>query len=378
MLGIGGAAKYSAFRGRGLPAEANRALSHTLRLGGVFALACLAAGLFFAVPIARAMGAAGDTFEMCRTYLRVILLFAPAFLLNNIMLAFARNEGAPHLAIWAMLGGSLSNVALDYVFIFPLDMGIFGAVFATGLAPCISLSILFPFLLGKRRCFRAKDAGISARLIGGICSAGFPSLVTELSSGIVMFVFNGILLGLHGTAGVAAYGIVANLSLVVLSMYTGIAQGIQPLVSRYYGRKEEGNIHRALRYALGTVAVLSAAAYAGIFLGAESVASLFNSGRDPGLQALAVPGLRIYFTGCLFAGANIVLASCLAATGQAKPAGLISLARGFFVILPLALILPKAWGATGLWSAFPVTELLVCLLGAALYRRSGGVLSGEI
>ena len=71
-------------------------------------------------------------FTMAQTYLRVILLFSPAFLMNNVLLCFVRNDGAPQLSMAAMIGGSLSNVVLDWVFIFPCGMGIFGAVFATG------------------------------------------------------------------------------------------------------------------------------------------------------------------------------------------------------------------------------------------------------
>ena len=91
---------------------------------------------------------------MTRTYLQVILLFAPAFMLNNLILCFVRNDGAPGLAMAGMIGGSLSNIVLDWVFIFPCGMGIFGAVFATGLAPVISLLILSPHFIFRRNRFR--------------------------------------------------------------------------------------------------------------------------------------------------------------------------------------------------------------------------------
>lgn len=126
-------------------------------------------------------------------------------------------------------------------------------------------------------------------------------------------------------------------------MYTGIAQGIQPLVSRYYGRKEEGNIHRALRYALGTVAVLSAAAYAGIFLGAESVA-LCQQWKGPRFAGSCCSRAEDLFHGLPVYGDKyrVGLLPCRDRPGQAGGAYLSG--GGFFVILPLAFILPKAWG----------------------------------
>ena len=88
------------------------------------------------------LGADSSTLPMTTTYLRTILCFAPFFISNNILIAFARNDSAPRLSMAAMLAGSLSNIILDYIFIFPLDMGMFGAAFATGLAPIISMGIL--------------------------------------------------------------------------------------------------------------------------------------------------------------------------------------------------------------------------------------------
>lgn len=160
---------------------------------------------------------------MSKTYLQVILLFAPAFLMNNVLLCFVRNDGAPQLSMAAMIGGSLSNVVLDWVFIFPCQMGIFGAAFATGLAPIISMMILSPHFIRKNNQFHFAKCMPEIRRFVRILSSGVPSLVTEVSSGIVIIVFNSILLNLAGNVGVAAYGVIANLSLVIIAIYTGIA-----------------------------------------------------------------------------------------------------------------------------------------------------------
>ena len=77
------------------------------------------------------------------------MLFAPAFLFNHLLQCFVRNDGRPGLSMAAMVTGSFSNVLLDYIFIFPFDMGIFGAILATGLSPVISMLILAPHLIGR-------------------------------------------------------------------------------------------------------------------------------------------------------------------------------------------------------------------------------------
>ena len=119
----------------------------------MFALIFFCAGLFLSGGIARMLGADTQVFGMTETYLRVLLLFSPAFLVNDVLICFVRNDGDPGRAMFAMAGGSLSNILLDYIFIFPLNMGIFGAVLATGFAPVISMVILSPHWVKKRNQF---------------------------------------------------------------------------------------------------------------------------------------------------------------------------------------------------------------------------------
>ena len=304
---------------------------------------------------------------MTGTYLRVILLFAPMFMTNNLLLCFIRNDGAPQLSMAAMITGSLSNVVLDYVFMFPFGMGIFGAAFATGLAPVISILVLSPYLIRRKNQFHLRKCRVSGHLALGIFSSGLPSLITEVSSGIVIIVFNTIILGIAGNIGVAAYGVIANLSLVVTSIYTGISQGIQPILSRSYGTGNRKDMQSILRYALTAEALVSAGVYLCVFFGADLIAAIFNSENNAVLQDIAVTGLKIYFTACVFAGFNIIISVYFTSTENALPAHVISILRGFIVIIPMAFILSAAAELLGVWAAFPATELIVSLIGAGLY-----------
>ena len=372
MIGMGGGIKYSILKSQGNRERGNQIFTNGAVMTAVIAGIFFLLGIFAAGPLIRLLGADDTVYEMGKTYLRVILVFAPMFMTNNLLLCFIRNDGAPQLSMAAMIGGSLSNVVLDYVFMFPLKMGIFGAAFATGLAPVISIGILSPYLLRKKNQFHLKKCRILPGLILGIFSSGLPSLITEVSSGIVIIVFNMIILGLAGNTGVAAYGVIANLSLVVIAIYTGISQGIQPLMSSFYGAGNRKNIKSILRYAMVAVVLISAVVYLTIFFGADPIAAVFNSEQNPTLQSIARQGLRIYFTGCIFAGFNIVLSVYFTSTDNPLPAHIISLLRGFILIIPLAFLLSALGKLLGVWAAFPVTELLVCLIGLGLFLKSSG------
>lgn len=369
MLGMGGATKYSIYKSQKKQNNMNLAFTNTLYMYGILALIFVLAGIFLSRQITTLVGADDAVFAMTHTYLKVILLFAPAFMLNDIFICFVRNDGSPRLAMTAMLAGSLSNIVLDYIFIFPLKMGIFGAVFATSLAPLISMGILSSYGRRKENQFhfiKTKPALAAGR---SILSLGVPALITEVSSGIVIIVFNIIILGLLGNVGVAAYGIIANLSLVVISIYTGISQGIQPLLSRAHGTRDTANIKNLLRCAITTAAVLSCVFYLLINFFADPIAAVFNKEHNAQLQEIAISGLKLYFTAIPFAGFNIILSVYFTSTETPIPAHIISLLRGLFIIIPAAFLLAGLWGITGVWLAFPVTELLAAGFGWIIYLR---------
>lgn len=213
MLGMGGATKYMIFRGQEKQEHADKTFSNVLCLTAIFAAAFMFIDIFLAGALISALGADSEIFGMTKTYLQILLIFAPAFLLNNALLCFVRNDGNPRLSMAAMLTGSLANIVLDYILIFPLHLGILGAVLATGFSPAISMCILSRHWVTKKNHFHIRKLQLSKDLTKTTLSLGLPSLVTEIASGIVMIAFNFIILGLLGNIGVAAYGIVANLSL---------------------------------------------------------------------------------------------------------------------------------------------------------------------
>ncbi|MDB2076094.1 MATE family efflux transporter [Clostridium paraputrificum] len=369
MLGIGGATKYSIFKSNKENKNANTIFTNTLCLATVLSIGFVLIGIFLSKSLTTALGADSDVFKMTNTYLQFILIFAPAFIINDVLICFVRNDNSPKLSMYAMLGGSLSNIILDYIFIFPLQLGIFGAVFATGLAPIISMLILSLHRIKRKNQFHFIKIKPSIKIARNTLSLGFPSLVTEVSSGIVIIVFNMIILNLIGNVGVAAYGIVANLSLVVVAVYTGIAQGIQPLISKSYGGNDIKSIKLIFKYAMITMSIISFILYLIIFFLADPIAKIFNSENNLVLQSIATNGLKLYFMAVIFVGFNIILPMLFSSMEKAFLAQIISLLRGLVVIIPMAFILSALVGLTGVWLAFPITESLVSILGVILYLK---------
>lgn len=370
MIGMGGATKFSVLKSQGHRDSVNRLYTNTVYLAILFSAFFMLTGLLFSGQMASALGADRTIWKMTDIYLRWLMFFSPAFLFNDVLLCFVRNDEGPQLAMGAMIIGSLGNIVLDYIFIFPFDMGIFGAVFATGISPVISMLILLPHWLKHHNSFRLVKTGILMNMVGAELSLGFPSLIAQLSSGIVMIVFNSIILGMNGNTGVAAYGIIANISLVVTAIYTGIAQGVQPLISRFYGAGNRDSIRKVQRYAMGTMLILSGVLYGSIFLFSRPIVAAFNSEQNVALEAIAVTGLKLYFISAPFTGYNILLATVFTSTEQALPAHILSILRGFVLILPTAFLLSALWEMTGVWITCLATELLTALPGFVIEKNN--------
>ena len=370
MLGMGGATRFSICKSRGEENEANIMFTNTVYLCLGFSVVFFLIGLFFADELILLLGADETIFDMAYTYLQTMILFSPAFIFNDLFLCFIRNDGNPQLSSAATVTSSLSNIVLDYIFIFPMGMGIFGAVLATGLSPVIGILIMSPHWLKKSKGFRLTRTGLRASVVRSNISLGFPSLLAQVSSGITMVVFNAIILGLSGNTGVAAYGVIANISLVVIAIYNGVAQGVQPLISRAYGQHLREQTRQLLHCAMASVIALSAVIYFVLFLFAGPIAQIFNSENNPQLQQIAVEGLKLYFTAIPFVAFNTILSTYFTSVENTIPAHITSLLRGLLLIIPMAFLLAAIGGMIGVWLAFPATELIAAVLGAVLYLRS--------
>ena len=194
------------------------------------------------------------------------------------------------------------------------------------------------------------------------CQVGVSSFVAEISSGVITMVFNIIILRLSGNIGVAAYGVVANTSLVAVALFNGIAQGSQPLVSEYYGHGQKQHINSTVKMAMATTIFVAVIIIAFIYCFAPFVTAVFNSEHDPLLADYAQTGLKLYFTGFIFAGINIVGSAVLSAVESVKYAFTASIMRGFIAITIFAFVLSSLWGMTGVWLAFPAAEFVTMFI----------------
>ena len=347
--------------GSGKGDEARRLFNTAAWMMGAAGLGVALLGNLCLEPLALLLGAAPEVLPQAMAYLWYIVTFAPFQLFSFLLGGMARNDGRPKLAMTAMIAGAASNIVLDYVFMYPLNLGIRGAALATALGPIFSVLILLPHFLLRRGTLYFQ--AVRPRLAEGrsILVCGAPSFLMEFSIGIVTFLYN-VAVSRHGYGelGLAAYLIIGYLMLSLLTLFLGMAEGLQPVFSRFMATGEEKRNLAMRRFSTKVFLGVGVISCLLIFLGSRWFFLLFAP-EDPELTAFAASRSIPYFCGFFLTGFNILMISFLQATRQTGRAMVLSLLRS--VILPpaLLLLLPALLGREGVWVCQSAADALTAL-----------------
>ncbi len=374
MIGTGSATRYAIIKASGGD-DANRYFSNAVFFAITVSIPFVVCGLAIPDKILMLLGADGNIVAVGAPYLRTAMCFTPFFILSNTVTSFVRNDGSPKIAMVATLLSSLFNIVFDYIFMFPMGLGMLGAALATGASPIISIIICMAHYFSKRNTIKFEWKLPSLRRLYLSCMLGISGFIGEVASGVTGLVFNFILLSVAGNVGVAAYGVIANISIVCIAMYNGIAQGLQPMASEAEGRGESDTKKRVLRHSLLIGTAVSVILVGACCIFASPIVSIFNSEGSAALQDYGVMGLRIYSIGFLFAGANIIIAGFFGAVDKPRECAAISIIRGVVAIVLFAILLSSIMGIVGVWLAFAASEALTLAVSVVLLARKNDALA---
>lgn len=367
LISVGAGVLISYHRGRGEMQQARDAFVHSF----VFMLAtsavfCLG-GVIFRAPLSRMLGATEELMEMVSQYLLYLMAFCPPLMLSYGLCAWARNDGKPNLALKAMTVGALVNILLDYVFIRFFHMGVGGAALATGLGPTASCLILLPHFLGKKGELYFERVRFRLSRVRAILFNGFPSFMMEFALGLTALLMNLAVARHMGTLGLAAYGIVGYVALILYTLFLGMAEGTQPLFSFYHGRGDGQAIAALNRLAMIACTAMGLLGY-GLLIPLSRYPAMLFGGGDLQLIDLAVHAMELYFPALCLTGVNILSASVMQSVGRWQASAAVSFSRSILALALSLLVLPVWLGADGVWLAVPAAELMTLPLSLALNR----------
>ncbi|MEG0307478.1 MAG: MATE family efflux transporter [Clostridium sp.] len=321
-----------------------------LIVSGIISIVCV----IFTEQIVTMLGATASLKGLAVDYLRFYAIFCIPNLIGIVLSSFVRNDGRPKLAMISTIAGAVTNIVLDYIFIFELGLGIKGAAIATGLGQIVTVSVLLPHFIMKRGYLTFGNVKINKSDLKEFCLIGFPSFFAQASYSLIVLIHNIVLVKFIGEAGISAYSILNYITTNTYMVLYGLTLGVQPLISYNFGKRDGEKMLGFFKITCISSLVISGLFVVISFVFGPTLIGIFTS--DPEIAKISYIALRIASISYFVVGINLNTLVYFQALETPKYSNISCLLRSV-VYLPICLIvLYKIFGANGIWGGTILSE----------------------
>ena len=316
--------------------------------------------IVFSKGIVKILGATDNLVPLASTYLKYYSLFCIPNLIGIALNSFVRNDGRPKLAMISTLSGAVTNIVLDYIFIFPLSLGIKGAAIATGLGQIITIAILIPHFINGKGILKFGNVRLEKETIKEFINIGFPSFFAEVSFSIIIFFMNLALVNYGGETSLSSFAIINYITTNIYMVLLGLSLGVQPLLSYNYGAKKSDKMLEYYSITMKTAFIINIVFIGVCFVFGKSMISIFTS--DSTIANIAYIGLNLINIAFIMVGFNLTSTVYYQAISKPKISNIFCICRSI-LLLPISLfILSKLLGINGIWISLFISELLTFII----------------
>ncbi|MDU7968121.1 MAG: MATE family efflux transporter, partial [Paeniclostridium sordellii] len=291
MLAVGGGALVSKNVGADDVDKAVDIFRQVFKLLLIISVVTSVICILFTGPIVKMLGATDNLEPLAVDYLRFYAIFCTPNLVGIVLNSFVRNDNRPKLAMVSTIAGAITNVILDYVFIFILSMGIKGAAIATGLGQIVTVLILLPHFLKRKGYLSFGNTSLDKATIKEVLNVGFPSFFGQASFSIIVFLHNIALSNFMGEIGIATYSIINYITTNIYMVLLGLTFGAQPLISYNFGRKDSKKMLKFYNINCKCSLIVSISAALICYVFGRSIVGIFTT--DPKIAELGYHGIKI-------------------------------------------------------------------------------------
>lgn len=373
MFGIGASVIGGIRLAEGNVRAARLIMTQAYLAGAIIFAIVIAVSLLFTRQVLYTLGCSPALEQLASDYLLWLLPGLVFFYLQCAGMMLIRLDGSPKYAMTVQIVTAVANIFLDWLMVFPLDMGIRGASIATSISCIIAGIMVLAYFLFFSDKLRFQRLGLSSESLknflhdtGYMARIGLATFIAELAIGVMMVTGNYTFLSYLGEDGVAAFSIGCYLFPLIFSASNAVAQAAQPIISYNYGAGKTRRVRQALKIAVMTACACGAVISIVMWIGAPALTAVFLSPAETA-YTLAVKGLPILGLCALFFALNITFIGYYQSREQAGRAIIYMLLRGIIFMVPGFLLLPRLTGEPGLWLAIPLAELLTLAVITARY-----------
>ena len=374
FVGGGGAPLTAIELGRGNREEARRLFGNGVSLLLVFALVAMAVTYLAMDPLLRLVGASDATLPYARDYLSVYLLGTPLVMVTIGLNPFINVEGKPIVAMLSVLIGAGLNMVLDPILIFVAGLGVRGAALASVISQGASAAwILHFFLRGERTlrlgrgCLERGGLGLDGHSVRKILSLGISPFAMSSTEGIIGLVMNSGL-ATYGDLYVSTLTVMQSTMMICSVPLSGFETGVTPVISYNYGRRDWGRVREAFRIVFTVSSLANFLLNLLMILFPGVFARLFTTDAD--LVASVSRTLPMFLTGMLLFGMQRACQTMFVALNQPRVSLFVALLRKIFLLVPLALILPRFVGVMGIYLAEPIADATAATVCMTIFAKN--------
>lgn len=366
LVGVGAATLISVKLGQKDYDTAQRVLGNVFVLNILLGVAFTVIVMAFLDPILYFFGGSDETVGYARDYMYIILLGNTITHLYLGLNAVLRSSGHPLKAMYATIATVIINTILDPVFIYGFGWGIRGAAIATIVAQIISLMWQLWIFSNKEELlhFHRGIFRLKRKIVFDSLAIGMSPFLMNMAACFIVILINQGLKKYGGDLAIGAFGIVNRLVFIIVMIVMGLNQGMQPIAGYNFGAKQYERVTKTLKL---TIIYATGVTTFGFIIGmlfSDTVVGIFTS--DAELIELSAKGLRIVVMFFPIIGFQMVTANFFQSIGMASKAIFLSLTRQMVVLLPCLLILPRFFGAAGVWYSMPISDLLASLIAGTM------------
>lgn len=369
MIAIGSSTMISINLGKKNSKEANSLFTLSLVFLFVISIIFILLGELFLKDIIIFLGAKGEIFEMSRQYLRIIIFFNGSFMIAYALETLVKADGYPIFSIVGVFSAAICNIVLDYIFVAKFQMGVSGAAWATGISQFSSCIIFITHFFSNKSKLKFSKFKFANLKIINMVKIGFPDCITEFSTGVVLFMFNHVILSQIGELGVSVFGVIGYVNNLVIMTMIGIAQGMQPVVSFCEGRKDYESQNQILTMALKTSLIIGFIFFLASSFYGDVIMKLFLKKENPNVYSFGLRAIRIFGISFILSGINICVSAYFTALAKTTKSFLVSISRGFVMILFSLILMVQLFGSKGIWYSVSIAEALTLILSIKLLLK---------
>ena len=361
-IGIGGGSIISRSLGNKNHDKANKTFGNQVSLTLISTIFFMSLGLYYTNDLIPLFGGKGELFDLARIYYVIVMIGVPILGLCMMSNNTIRSEGKPKIAMYAMFIPSISNLCLDYLFIYELGLGMYGAALATTLSYFICGIYILSFFFLKKSDLKLNisDLKFDINIVKETVSLGFVTLSRQAAVSLTVLVVNNILFSLQGEAMIAVYAIISRMLMFMLFPILGITQGFIPIAGYNFGAKNKDRVLNSVKKAIIYSTGMATLIFLFIYTFSDLVANAFTS--DVNIINKTSDALILVFMATPIIGIQLIGSAYFQAIGRAFPALMLTLSRQVFFLIPLVFFLSKIYGVYGVWISFPLSELLSTIL----------------